>query len=1609
MRRHLLAVLALALSVCIGTRSFAGTTPAGFVDEWLVLHAYHASDLHNDAAPGSGANPGPAWFAADYLCDGETSESNIVPEVGLRLAAPVTDAGDCPGNVNPAAAVAADPLLLGFDELAMPLDLDTGELEIVSALTAGDLLNFNALTGNADDCMAYAWVYVNNLTGESINTTVEIGSDDSIVVGINRATVLTVGAGRGAGGPGTIQNSAPATLVPGGNLVQVKLWDGCCGWGFRLRFNDIENCRPLVHEEGVLEFGITPIEFSSAPGVRTIDTTGAAPGEVVANIAVDVANGGQPYDIVETFDEGWTPSNITGGGVAAAGSISWTNMSAGAVTYRLTRSDGWVARQGSVSGETVLGGTTFSVGGDSQISGGLTEYVPEVLITPALEIAGDGAVNVGLHGCNMTPVEIEGPHIVGEDLDTGDEVNDANIVPYEGMSIALDYDTSLASGINIGMSLAAETRFGLDPVVIDDQQRDVNLVRVTNTRADGLFDVQAGSIYGGDIQDSFCVAYFYAINDSAEPRDVIVGFGSDDAGGVRVNGHQAHTVIACRGHPGYGDKFIATLDPGKNLFMVTAYENGGGYNFCVRFEDENFRPIAIPTTLDPNGYDPAAHDDPGDRPGFSIDEVLLTASLQVDWSGCINGDISNLMGDHITNADGTITDQNIIPDEGLVLAPDFGGNAPRVTGIDDQMNPDQLANLFNGDLAEGTFELARVTGSGGFYNVQRADIFGADVNNTMCIAYTYVINEEDQGRCVILAVGTDDSARVLVNGRDAHFNGVCRGDPGFADKVRVWLDPGKNLVALYTYENGSGYNFRWRFENDTGGPLTLPVTLDPTGYDPADHGEPPEDCRLDASAPSLATYMREGPAMGMVTKYLIPALPLDQGLGAGGLAGAFPEDYASQDGGPPDPDQIFEGAEIAAGTTGNITTGIRGAEACGVTQLVLWDGAERNPGDPSGMNGEAFYGNPDNYSSSLFVHIENLTDDDLEVFFGFASDDSATLFLNGVNIMEHVGGRGWGGANTIQNFAQDAVLLEPGDNLVQLSYNEGGGGSGARLGLWPNACRDRPFTEEQITVTPSGIDFEGAGGGVSATRSLPGVDCEANAEVIITFQVADGGPANVDLEEVLPDGVDGENPSMGTINGGVLSFVGDVNDGDTLTYSLIAASVGDSFCGSTANGLPVGGDTALGEGRDVCDWDGELYINCGGPETEDSLGRIWLGDAPGAPSKHLVTGDVHTATFNIGFNPMDLTSDEFIRDDLQLDETNPTDQSLLLIERWDDADINYRFTSLPNGTYEVALLFMEACCSEGCASEVADPCDATAFEDAGPPAADPMAAANSSGNCRVFDVHINGEMRLDQFSQSAAAACIAGVAPGTSARFIAVSRIFEVEVTDGTIDIVIDDLGGGGNPQNAAIKGICIRESGDCANNAPTASIDADPGFEVSFPAGGSTTVTLSGAGSDDGDGGAQGLSFSWTKVSGPDSANIVSPSAESTAVELSEFGDYTFRLTVNDGENCSSRATADVTISTREGEAGLGFLRGDTDGNGQILLNDSIKIFAWLFQGGTEPTCVAAADASKQGQVNLTSGIYVLNFLFTGGGTPPAPFPASAKSSDPGDLALGCVEEHCP
>lgn len=92
-----------------------------------------------------------------------------------------------------------------------------------------------------------------------------------------------------------------------------------------------------------------------------------------------------------------------------------------------------------------------------------------------------------------------------------------------------------------------------------------------------------------------------------------------------------------------------------------------------------------------------------------------------------------------------------------------------------------------------------------------------------------------------------------------------------------------------------------------------------------------------------------------------------------------------------------------------------------------------------------------------------------------------------------------------------------------------------------------------------------------------------------------------------------------------------------------------------------------------------------------------------------------------------------------------------------------------------------------------------------------------------------------------------------------------------------------------------------------------------------------------------------------------------------------------------------------------LRFLRGDTNGDGEIILGDSIHVFNFLFLGGPEPPCLDAADVDDDAAVGLTDGVYLLNYLFLDGNVPSDPGPFVC-AGDPTPDALGCVSvDACP
>lgn len=176
-----------------------------------------------------------------------------------------------------------------------------------------------------------------------------------------------------------------------------------------------------------------------------------------------------------------------------------------------------------------------------------------------------------------------------------------------------------------------------------------------------------------------------------------------------------------------------------------------------------------------------------------------------------------------------------------------------------------------------------------------------------------------------------------------------------------------------------------------------------------------------------------------------------------------------------------------------------------------------------------------------------------------------------------------------------------------------------------------------------------------------------------------------------------------------------------------------------------------------------FYIDCGATnEYTDVLGRQWMPDAP-----FLVTSGANLAAFAVGPITNLLTGDRYLPD------------TMLNSERWFDGPIRYQ-VAVPNGWYTVLLYFSENYS----------------------PGASPALGGTGCATCaRIFDLEVEGQ-RVNAYNQADAARPPNG--DGLGVLYTATQVPFNVQVTDGLLDIAVLDRGAGNPPENAAIKGIAI-------------------------------------------------------------------------------------------------------------------------------------------------------------------------------------------------------------
>ena len=92
---------------------------------------------------------------------------------------------------------------------------------------------------------------------------------------------------------------------------------------------------------------------------------------------------------------------------------------------------------------------------------------------------------------------------------------------------------------------------------------------------------------------------------------------------------------------------------------------------------------------------------------------------------------------------------------------------------------------------------------------------------------------------------------------------------------------------------------------------------------------------------------------------------------------------------------------------------------------------------------------------------------------------------------------------------------------------------------------------------------------------------------------------------------------------------------------------------------------------------------------------------------------------------------------------------------------------------------------------------------------------------------------------------------------------------------------------------------------------------------------------------------------------------------------------------------------------AGTPFLRGDANGDGEVIpVSDAITILSGLFAGAAI-ACELAADVNGDGATDIADPVAMLNFGFGGGPPPPHPFPDCGVSAAP--TMVPCDLSGCP
>ncbi len=656
----------------------------GFIRHWLILGPLDRA---------GGGEPASYALAADYLTDGVAVwEDTVLPEEGQWI------------DVSFCGAAASSGLALNGAGIVEPhwrAHVDGDDTICFEGDTSLDQAWYfdpsNAVA--IDDFMAYAAVYVENPTGESIVTNIGLARDESAAVLVNTRRVFSSRESDHYGPGGTVRDViAQVRLEPGTNRLLVKIFDGIGASGFRLRFQDEQGDPvffPVAASPGGLSFPVRVIRHLP-PQFIPGDTV-----QIDLEITLLATPAPATLSIVEVVPPGWVVAE-RGGGVLSGNVLTWTATPPVTETKSYTLIVPHDFQDASFSGSWSTSAKKQYIGGDEKVPEGVPEavlpsffahgFITDWLILGPLAVPACSSVHDFCGGGGEEPCcSAPGDQAILEDYLTDGTVTEDVIRPYPGMIVATDFSRAAASG------LLAVPNPAINPTGVPQWFRW--------HAADGFVDLDAGAFGSGDLCGCMAYAAVYVHNETAADLDAFIAVGSDDSPVIFLNGAVVHAENiepdgrAYGGTPEYQDLIgPVTLHTGENRLLLKIFQGWGEWSFALRFQDEGGVPITEGLRI--------GHISEARHPGALVRREL---PLAASWGQIVT---VKLQGDVEPGNEITIV-EHVPPGWSVSGDPDGGGvveaNHITWTGITEPVSLQYQARS-NGSVRDGVFS-GSVTGT----------------------------------------------------------------------------------------------------------------------------------------------------------------------------------------------------------------------------------------------------------------------------------------------------------------------------------------------------------------------------------------------------------------------------------------------------------------------------------------------------------------------------------------------------------------------------------------------------------------------------------------------------------------------------------------------------------------------------------------------------------------------------------------------------------------------------------------------------------------------------------------------------------------------------------